>query len=315
MCLSPLARLEGGQDTWTAENNYSSQPLRAVIRVKPKLAEYGDAANVVLLKPGPLNLCTTGAGPLGGPRQAPGVEFQLKPAAEQSPARGGSFEVRAANKGRTAAGWGCAEVVLDKAKDLSRHRALGTWVQGDGSGAYLHFVLEDSGRWSVRDYYVRLDFSGWRYVKMPQCAKGEVFDFAFPYSSYWAIRSIDYATIARVYVFVTNLAPGAAVHARFGRLEALRESPLAVHNPSLSVNGESITFPVTLEPDWYLEYQGNGAARVFDANGHTKHTLHPKGPTPMLRQGSNPVRFFCDQGKNQGETVRVTLITQGEPLR
>ena len=101
-------------------------------------------------------------------------------------------------------------MILDTPKNLTQHRALGAWVEGDGSGAYLHFVLEDSGRWSVRDYYVRLDFTGWRYVRIPEWAKGEVYDFAFPYSNYWAIRSINFGAIARVYVFLTGLPPGAS---------------------------------------------------------------------------------------------------------
>jgi hypothetical protein len=76
-----------------------------------------------------------------------------------------------------------------------------------------------------------------------------------------------------------------------------------------------ITFPVTLEPDWYLEYHGSGAVRVFDPNGHTKLTARPDRPPPTLRKGSNEVRFFCDQGEGKGESVEVTLITRGEPLR
>ncbi|HUT92037.1 MAG TPA: hypothetical protein VMY37_21260, partial [Thermoguttaceae bacterium] len=167
-----VAGLDGEHDIWTFENTHPDQPLRASIRMKPQLAEYAEASNVALLAPGPLNLCTTGAGPLGRARQASGVDFDLEPSPAESPAGGTSFEVRAVNQGTSAAGWGCAEVILDKAKDLTRHRALGTWVEGDGSGAYLHFVLEDSGRWSVRDYYVRLDFTGWRYVKMPEWAQG-----------------------------------------------------------------------------------------------------------------------------------------------
>ncbi|MFH1266370.1 MAG: hypothetical protein ABIK89_11645, partial [Planctomycetota bacterium] len=241
-----VAGLDGEHDLWTFENTHPDQPLRASIQMKPKLAEYGDAANVALLAPpGPLNLCTTGAGPLGGPRQSSGVAFDLEPSPAESPAGDTSFEVTAVNKGPGGAGWGCAEVILDSPKDLTRHRALGAWVEGDGSGAYLHFVLEDSGRWSVRDYYVRLDFTGWRYVKIPEWAKGEVYDFAFPYSNYWAIRGINFGAIARVYVFLTGLAPGAQAQARFSRLEALSEQPLPIGNPGLTVNGESITFPVT----------------------------------------------------------------------
>ena len=206
-------------------------------------------------------------------------------------------------------------MILDQPKDLNQHRAVGTWVEGDGSGAYLHFVLEDSGRWCVRDYYVRLDFTGWRYVRIPEWAKGEVYDFAFPYSNYWSIRGINFGAIARVYVFLTGLPPGAAAKARFSRVEALHENPLAVHNPGLSVNGKSITFPVTLEPDWYLEYEGSSAVRVFDANGFTKATAKPNQPAPTLEKGDNEVKFFCGQGESKGETVRVTLITRGEPLR
>jgi hypothetical protein len=307
--------LQGKQNVWTFANLHPDQPLRATIRMKPRLAEYGAASNVVLLAPGPLNLCTAGAGPLGGPRQSSGVEFDLKPCATEPPAGGTSFEVGALNKGTSAAGWGCAEVILDRAKNLTRHRALGTWVHGDGSGAYLHFVLEDAGRWSVRDYYVRLDFTGWRYVRIPECAKGEVYNFGFPYSNYWAIRSIDYGAIARIYVFLTHLAPRTEVKARFSRLEALHEDPLAVRNPGLSVNKEVITFPVTLERDWYLEYQGSDTVRLFDPNGYTKSTARLDQPPPMLRKGNNEVRFFCDRGKDRGETVNVMLITRGEPLR
>ena len=187
--------------------------------------------------------------------------------------------------------------------------------RGDGSGAIcISFSKTRAGGPCATDY-VLLDFKGWRYVRMPEWAKGEVFDFAFPYSNYWAIRSIDFGAIARVYVFLTNLAPGAAAKARFSRLEALCESPLAVRNPGLSVNKESITFPVTLEPDSYLECQGGGTVRVFDPNGHTKLTARPDRPLPTLRKGSNQVRFFCDQGEGKGESVKVTLITKGKPLR
>jgi len=310
-----VAGLDGEHDVWTFENTHPAQPLRVSIQMKPQLAEYGHASNVVLLAPGQVKLCTTGAGPLGRPRQASGVDFNLKPSSAASPAGSTSFEVTAVNKGTTEAGWACAEVILDKAKNLTKHRALGTWVEGDGSGAYLHFVLEDSGRWSVRDYYVRLDFTGWRYIRMPEWAKGEVYDFAFPYSNYWAIRGINFGAIARVYVFLTGLPRGAATKARFSRVEALHERPLAVRNPGLTVNGKSMKFPVTLEADWYLEYEGNSVVRVFDPNGYAKSTARLDQPAPTLRKGGNEVRFFCDRGKGQGETAKVTLITRGEPLR
>jgi hypothetical protein len=308
--------VDGKQNVWQFQNRFHDQPLRLSVEARPALAGYGDSANIALLEPGPLNLRTDGAGPMGSPaHQADGLEFRLQVSPEGRPGSEKSLEVSAVNKGSVPAGWGCAEIVLDGAKDLRRHRALGTWVKGDGSGTYLHFAIEDSSRWQVRDYYVRLDFRGWKYVEMAEPAQGEIYDFAFPLSGYWSIRNIKFAEITRVYVFLTNVPAGGAATASFSRLEALRETPSAVRNPAVKVNGASITFPVQLEADWYLEYSGRGNARVFDANGFTKAELPPAGKTPLLRKGGNQVTFTCDRGKDLGESARVTLVTRGLPLR
>ena len=320
-----------GKDSWTVENPHRPQPLHVTIEAKPSLADYGDAANIVLLDPArPLSLNTSKNGPAGSPtRQTEGLTFELTRTAD-------SFEVTAKNRAdpRSAnspapmivvphgpastgsapvlgTGWGCAEVILDNVKDLRQHRALGTWVEADGSGAYLHFIVEDSSRWIVRDYYLRLDFKGRRYMQMTEPAGGEVYDFAFPYSNTWAIRGLDFQVIARVYVFLSNLLPGTAARARFGRLEALRETPVGLQNPGLNVNGESITFPVQLETDWYLEYSGTGKARVFDANGFTKAEATPVGQVLNLKKGSNTVMLVG----RPASSAKVTVMTRGEPLR
>jgi len=311
-----VASVDGQQNVWAFHNPYQAQPLRCCIEARPQLAEYGAAANVVLVEPGgALNLKTTGTGPMGGPHRQDGVTYELKPSVAETPGGGKSLEVAAVNNGSNADGWGCAEVLLDSVKALTRHRALGIWVEGDGSGAYLHFTLEDSGRWQVRDYYVRLDFTGWKYVKMPKWAHGEVYDFHYPFSNYYALRGINFEAIGRIYVFLTNLPVGGTAKARFSRLEALHEIPRPVHHPGLTVNDKLISFPVILEPDWYLEYSGAGPVRVFDANGFTQAEAAPVAPAPYVQKGNNSLTFFCDHGPDIGETVEVTLITRGEPLR
>ena len=309
-----VAKIDGEQNVWTFHSEHQSQPLRVFIDPKPQLAEYGDPQNVVLFKPGPLNLVTTGAGPMWGPREAPGMEFSLRSADEQSPGGGKSFNVTATNNGSLPKGWACAEVILDDAKDLLQHRALGTWVNGDGSGAYLHFAIE-SGRQNVRDYYVHLDFTGWKYIRMPESAGGEIFDFKFPLSNYYSLGIMGFETVDRVYVFITNLPPGGTATAGFGRLEALKETHQTLHNPSLIVGGKSITFPVSLQPGWYLEYEGDGSVRVFDPDGFTKSEVKPQGDVPIIRKGGNDVTFFCDRGQDQGQTAKVMFITRGKPLR
>lgn len=291
-------------DEWTFENPYGPQPPRITVEAMPALASHGSSGNTVLLDPArPLKLYTEGAGPLGSPaRESEGVEFELKP-------ENGLFRVSAVNRGSVPAGWGCAEVILDSMKNLRRHRALGAWVEGDGSGAYLHFVIEDSGRWSVRDYYVRLDFEGRRYIEMPESAEGEVYDFEFPYSNYWSIRNINFQSIGRVYVFLSGVKPTRSVRARFGRLEALGETPVAIHHPVLRINGERLTLPAQLETAWYLEYTGSGKARVFDPDGYTKAEVSLSG-VPQLRGGRNQIAF-----ERGGASAKITLSVRGAPLR
>jgi hypothetical protein len=242
---------------------------------------------------------------LGSPsRETKGLAFDLTSEAD-------GFRVAAANKSSNPSGWGCAEIVLDGPRDLREHRALGTWVEGDGSGAYLHFVVEDSGRWSVRDYYVHLDFKGRRYAEMREAAKGEVYDFVFPFSNYWAIRGIDFRTISRVYVFLTGVQAGAVVATRFGRLEALQEQLRPVERATFAINGSSLSFEAKLQTGWYLEYDGIASARVFDANGFVQQTLSPNGTTPILRQGANQFRYQCDGCG----PARFTIVARGLPLR
>jgi len=305
-----------GEASWTWTSPDEAQPLRAQIQVRPRLAAHGDTANIVLLEPpGPLQLYTEGSGPLGSPsRQTEGFDYVIAPSDHAPPTGGTSFEVRAANRGAAPSGWGCAEILLDEMQNLHQHRALGTWIEGDGSGAYLHFVIEDAGRWSVRDYYVRLDWTGWKYVQMSEWARGEVYDFVYPYNNYWAIRGINFGAIGRVYVFITHLAPGAATTVRFGRLEALRETPLPMRHPALRVGGQTLTFPVTIPAEGYLEYEGSGTARVFDANGFTQAQVAPRGDTPSLLAGANEVGFAAQAGEGLGQSATVTLITRGQPL-
>jgi hypothetical protein len=100
------------------------------------------------------------------------------------------------------------------------------------------------------------------------------------------------AAIGRVYVFISGLPANAAVTARFGRLDALQETPRPIQNPTLTVNGQQCTFPVTVAPAGYLEFHGTGTARVFDANGFTKADVPPGGEVPVLQKGPQYDSFW-----------------------
>ena len=81
------------------------------------------------------------------------------------------------------------------------------------------------------------------------------------------------------------------------------------------MRGETIVFPVTLQPGWYLEYAGGEEVRVFDPNGFTKAEVRPVGMAPTIDNGDNPVTFFCDPGEMRGQTAKIRFVTRGDPLR
>jgi len=97
---------------------------------------------------------------------------------------------------------------------------------------------------------------------------------------------------------------------RFAEQVAARAA-VAVENARLTINGESVAFPSTLETGWYLEYAGAGPARIFDANGFAQKPVTPAGAVPTIRKGSNQLAFHCAACG----PAKITLITQGQPLR
>ncbi len=89
-------------------------------------------------------------------------------------------------------------------------------------------------------------------------------------------------------------------------------APVSIINPTISLNGNSLTFMVHLEPGWYLEYSATGVLQVFDKNGLTQPATPPVGSQLLARQGPNEVKFSSVGPFNPA--FRITLGTQGKPL-
>jgi len=66
-------------------------------------------------------------------------------------------------------GWSMRGRRLSSALERKSLAGLSAWVHGDGKGEQLKFQLTD-GAGSARDYYVPIDFTGWRKIEMTQPA-------------------------------------------------------------------------------------------------------------------------------------------------
>ena len=85
-------------------------------------------------------------------------------------------------------------------------------------------------------------------------------------------------------------------------------------NPAISVNGKTVTFPVTLEPDAYLEFMGEDVVKAFDANGFDEGKARVS-KNVTVKSGKNRVKFICNKDKEFGQSARITIVTKGEGIR
>ena len=84
-------------------------------------------------------------------------------------------------------------------------------------------------------------------------------------------------------------------------------------NIQIEAAGQKLVFPVSLQPDEYLESDWSGGVRHFDPNGAVLGHVTPQG-TLRLAAGENRVRFSCKLGDTASPRAEITLSVRGQPL-
>jgi hypothetical protein len=114
-------------------------------------------------------------------------------------------------------------------------------------------------------------------------------------------------------LYFNGLPPGAKAACWIGRIEALEERVVPLVSPALEAGGQKLVFPVSLQPDQYLEMDWTGSVRHFDPNGAVLGQVTPQG-TLRLAAGENRVRFSSTVGDTASPRAEVTLSVRGQPL-
>ncbi len=291
-----------------AQELYAESGMSLVIRVKarPSRAGFGQGENIVLAR-------GDSSGLWMGETAGSDFTLSMTPSAEQVKVGAGSLKLTAENRAGESSSWAAQTLVFKQPLDLSKNRALGVWVHGDGSGAAFNIRLKSGG--FSRDHLIKLDFRGWKYCEWAEPSGGVILDYSLPGYPLRSLRSFNYRKVESITLFITDVSPHSRVTAYLGRVEALRERPSTVKNPALVVNSERIVFPVTLQNNHYLEYWGNGEVTVYDENGHTIESTRPLGKPPTMRAGSNRVAYRSESPSGEPEQARVEIITIGPALR
>ncbi len=287
--------------TWTLNNQLAETTAAFRLRAETELAPFGDEANVVLFDPADSSGSTSTKAP-------DGVSVRAAVLQAGAPHSRPACRVTVIRQRRTSRDWAAVVHQFPKLLNLSSHRRLGVWVYGDGQGELLNIQLEDVGH-RLRDHYIDVDFTGWRYFVLEQPAARRVWDYPWPYNRKWTLRHFFYNKVRAVNVYLSGLPVGREVSVQVGRIEALHELPTPLVRPQLSIGGQSVTVPLTLKPDEYVEVDPRGHCRHFDPDGHLLAETEC-GPPPRVVRGKNQVRFSA-QSKAR---ARVTVVVKGEPL-
>ena len=221
--------------------------------------------------------------PTGGPNQTQSMYFS------------------ATNNGPDSYGtW--AKATKSLSLDMGTNGAIGVWVYGDGRGEMLNFELLDTS-YTHSDHYVTVDFDGWKYFEFPlrerdiaACAEyGSKWPYAFDGTTYSNL--LDTHNIMGLYVYYNDLpADGAASSCYISVVKSLPVSPLTIHNPSVQIGSQTITFgttavPVDLQSGQYIEFKSATDCRLYDQNGVLLGYVAASGDLGQLANGDNSVVF------------------------
>ncbi|MBI3920854.1 MAG: hypothetical protein HY318_05490 [Armatimonadetes bacterium] len=292
---------------WSYRNPHGEQRPWVRIRARTRLAPYGSKENLVLAD------FTSGLPFKPDGSASADLTQSIEASTEKTPDGGSAFCYRAENHGKAVSNWCQASLRFPQPLDLTHHRRLGLWVRSEGQGGLLNVQL--AGTDMRRDHYIDLTFNGWKYLILDPPEDSRFWNYSWPYSftdlmyTCWGI----YNNAKELHLFYNALPGGGKATCVIGRIEALHEDPAPLKNPALTVAGGTLTFPVSMNPDEYLEMSWDGRCRHFDPNGGVMGEVKPAGSL-RLSSGDNGVRFSCAEDATTSPRAEITLAARGEPM-
>ena len=228
---------------------------------------------------------------------------------------GRTFRLAATNVAAPQKGsWARAKLAFDfPGLDLGAKRtAFGVWVKGDGSGALLNLQLTSPQEFlaGTAEHYVRLDFTGWRYVAvlLRERDAAQFADYAWPYGGYAAIyrTNVSTAHVASFAAYLNDVPKGRTATVELGEVKALEQvAAPPLKGASVVVNGETFALPFTLASGEYAELDGRAWTKYSEMGAAVER--HTKGVTnaPTFRAGTNACSFKAPDGARAEVTAFV----------
>lgn len=320
-----IAGINHSSSNWIIDNEYHAQPVRLRIELLMSAGPRDNPEHIVLEDFSRL-------GNFKNKVSAPGVEGEIVNLKNESFNNENTVSFSAGSIGLSPqkGSWIMLEKMYDPWLDLENNQALGVWVKGDGNGQLLNFRLETPEQFStgVRgDYFVKVDFTGWRYFELVETESAEFTNYLWPgleispdskvkdlfvYRSY--LHSVQFDKVDKLQVWYNNLPKDRWVNCLIGPIRALPVVSTTVENPSVTVNNNKIIFPVQMESRMYVEFNSVSDCKLYGAKGEFIKKIKIRGNIPVLKEGRNDLVFSREGKEEVNSRMQVTIINEGDPL-
>lgn len=301
---------------WTVNNKFKTQPVR--LRIEPLMAvkPYNSSENIVLADfSEPEEFINKGT--------AEGISGEIKVLTEKTVDGGNAcvFSARSTGVSPRYGSWIQMEKEFDPPLNLKTTQALGVWIKGDGNGEILNFRIESPKHISFGargDHYVKIDFTGWKYVELVEIESTEFSNYSWPdeYDTYSTFRTtVDFKSIDKIQMWYNNIPEGKEISCFVGPVKALPLVSATIENPTVTIGGEKIIFPVSMESGMYLELNSASDCKLYGPKGELIKEVAVAGKIPSLLSGDNELSFTCDGPKGVNARVQLTVISEGDSLK
>lgn len=295
---------------WTVNNRFEQQPLQLRIEALSGIGAYDDPGGILLTDFNDFPQFT-------GRATQPGISANLESSTDQIKVGAASGRFTADNSTDSPSrSWCKVGKTFSPTIDLSGNEAIGLWVHGDGQGQVLNLQQTSPSHLShaVADHYIVIDFTGWRYFGLLEPEGERHADYSWPYGGHYAIyrESIRPSHVETLSLWYNNLPTKGTATCYLSPIRALRVVPATLRNPTLSVGGRELRFPVAIETGQYLEIRETDDCRLYGKRGEEIRRIVPVGDVPPLEPGDNEIRLSWEgDGSAVAPRAQVTVIAQG----
>jgi hypothetical protein len=303
---------DGVSDMWKISSVFQDQPIKLRIEALMSAGSYDDPNNPVLAD------FKDNSDFLKG-EVAPGMNMQLMTSSDN--VKGGRYNgtILVSNKGADNRCWVEMRKVFSPHKDIRDNLGIGVWVYGDGQGETLNFQLRSpaEGVYALGDHYVVVDFSGWRYFELIEPEGQQLRNYVWPYIRGYLLMpmyrfSINYASIERLSLWCNNIPAGKTIRCHISPVKAIPLVQAKLLNPSITIDGKTLVFPVELPSGYFIEFNSLDDCKVYDSRGFLLKQIRPEGDIPVLKTGTNWIKFDCGVSPQVRPRSYVTVISRSD---